>query len=120
MEAQQEVLRALRLLSPPVMLEHQHVTLTRLASFPTRPKVTVLQLCPKAADHEALFNRACVELQLVYPMNQLWHVLSRPAMLAAALSLYPHGAQIGKENGLGLGLSFCLSPPSLSLSFSLS
>ena len=97
MEAQQEVLRALRLLSPPVSIRRQHVSLCQEASFSTRPGTTIVQLCPQARSNERVFNRAVVELQLVYPMNQLFHVVSQPGMLAAVLSAHPAGVSIGER-----------------------
>ena len=124
MNAENEVRRAVGLLQPPLLLdeEKQVVRVLESVSFSTRPGIDLVELCDNARHYPTVFTRAAIELQLVYPHNQLVHVISDVAMLSVVLAMRPKDCPTGERNQHDANLmTFPTSgKPCLSLSVSLS
>eukprot|EP00117_Sycon_ciliatum_P017850 scpid19491/ scgid16682/ Dihydroxyacetone phosphate acyltransferase; Acyl-CoA:dihydroxyacetonephosphateacyltransferase; Glycerone-phosphate O-acyltransferase len=87
----EEVRRAVSLLHPPVFIDNERkvVRVQEDVSFATRPDVDLMELCTNAKDYPVVFCRAAIELQLVYPHNQLVHVIHDVSILSVLLDITP-------------------------------
>lgn len=88
--------RSVGLLQPPLFIdEKEMVHVQEDVSFSTRPGINLIELCTNAREYPTVFTKAAVELQLVYPHNQLMHVIKDVAMLSVVLALQSKDLRLG-------------------------